>query len=126
VELQNIRDTVGVAAPRLTRFVRDDWACFGPKITEHLPGQSFHQWGMAVDVYVLVGGIAIWQSSSVINVVVEVAKGEGIVAKNHRVPNYLFPWHHLQFSKFETPLHNLHLVGGWSDVERAMAERFDI
>jgi hypothetical protein len=92
-----------------------------------MPGLSWHQWGEAADVYMLVGGVAVWDGS-LMKTVANIAQEVGLVhsAWVDRCEPRRRQWH-VQFRKYDNPFivsakeHN-----DWTDLEREMTKRFDI
>lgn len=120
-EVKNMRSLIGPSAPIMASLLREEWAGFGPPVTDHLPGQSWHQWGQAADIYCLVEGRAIWTGSAA-EAVAEVARFVGLP---HSMD--LFPprrhWH-VQLNRNETPLMVRGLADSWGDIEKAMLLRW--
>lgn len=113
-------------APTLAGLLRPEWAAIGPQATVHLPGQSWHQWGQALDVYVDVGGKAVWEGS-VAMAVAKLAKEVGLEHSYSRKEWEPKSRHwHAQLSRLETPLMVRGLVDSWADLEQVMLERFEL
>jgi peptidoglycan LD-endopeptidase CwlK len=113
-------------ASTMASYVRTEWAGLGPHVTEHLPGSSWHQWGEAADVFVLVGGRAIWDGS-LVKPVADIAEEEGLYHsyKMKRWEPKRRHWH-VQLRKEESPLLIRGFCDSWKDVEMAMLERFEV
>ena len=101
------RGFIASAAPRIAALLKPEYSALGPRMTAHLPGQSWHQLGEALDVYADLGGKAIW-NGSIAHAVAEECKIVGL------------------FHSYETPFHVKGLFDSWRDAERAMLERFDL
>ena len=125
-EVAERRSMIEQQAPKLAAMLRPEFACLGPQVTTHLPGQSWHNWGAAVDIAACVGGRLWWDGSA--------AKKLAMIAKEAGLHHYYFEamWNrtgrawHMQLSKHETPLQIRGLADSWADVEAEMARRFDI
>lgn len=119
------RQTLGSLAPRLASLLKDEYCGLGPEVTNHLPGESWHQWGEAADVYVLVGTVAAWDGSTVKHVA-EAAKEVGLF-HSYEYKGYWLPkrrnWH-VQFRNTETPLRTTGFAPTWRLIEEEMVSRF--
>ena len=113
-------------APRLSNYIKEEWAAIGPQVVLHLPGASFHQWGEAVDLFVDVRGKAAWDGSAA-RLIADAAKELGL---HHTIDHTDWVGRtsrcHVQLSKYETPLHAIDPRRHWEDVEFSMAERFEL
>lgn len=102
-------------AKRLAKLLRPEFAGAGRWATNLAPGQSKHQYGKAVDCYVVKNGRAVWTSADYKRYA-EVARELGLEAG--------FFWTsadpvHVQDEKDPNPMPL------WVDVEKAMVEKFD-
>lgn len=63
---EQIRNTVAMLRRHKANFLADTIYSVGPQhgrwATNAFPGQSWHQWGMAVDSFVVMDGRAVWNS----------------------------------------------------------------
>lgn len=121
-EVQRRRKVLTSAgAPTMASYLRDESAGLGPQSPASLPGQSWHQWGEAADVYVIVGGLSVWAGS--------IAEKVHVLCKELKIVHAMdFPrnrrrWH-IQLREVENPLLIRGFCDGWADVEAAMAEKF--
>jgi hypothetical protein len=125
-DVDRARKLIFKRAPKLAAMLKDEWACFGPQATIHLPGQSWHQWGEAADVCAIVGGRAIWDGA----VTKKIAEKCAAIGLRHSLLEK--SWYgsyrhwHVQLSKEETPLMVRGLADSWAMVEEEMEKRFDI
>jgi peptidoglycan LD-endopeptidase CwlK len=90
--------------------------CSGPKVTNALPGQSWHNWGFAVDSYVDNHGTAVWDANHVgYRVMAEEAKKLGLE------PGFYWKFRdapHVQLPKEGKP------PATWREINQAMREKF--
>ncbi len=117
-------DTLNNAgAQRIAALLRPEFAGLGPPCTDNLPGQSWHQWGEAVDVYFSFGGVTFWEGT-IAKRCARVAGQLGLVHSDSLLPRRRH-WH-LQLRKEVVPLLCRGFVDSWSQVEEEMVRRFDI
>lgn len=124
--LQAEKILVKAKAPRLANLLDPKFAALGPRITSRLPGNSWHQWGEAADIYALVGRKAIWDGSTA-RVTASVAKKLGLyhsTAMKTWEPKSRH-WH-LQSSSKDSPLFERGLVDSWEELEKKMSESWDL
>lgn len=108
------------SAPRIANLLSKNFCSLGPRMTEHLPGQSWHQWGEAADIFVEVGGLSVW-TGSVVRPIVEIAKNIGLEHSSaHKEWSPFSRNWHVQTSAYETPLMVPEFLESWSDVEERM------
>ena len=120
------RQLIEKVAPRLASLLKEEYALFGPPATAHLPMQSWHQLGEAVDVCAIVGGKATWDGSAA-RLIASVAKEIGLAHScNEKNWDPKSRHWHMQLRRQETPLMIRGLCDGWADVEREMLERFEV
>jgi hypothetical protein len=101
------------AKPELTQF--------GSKF---LPGQSWHQYGEAVDLFTVVAGKAVWDGSTAERLH-RLSETVGVFASAKQLSwtTRSKKWHFQQRAE-ETPLSLRGFADSWRDVERMMNERF--
>ena len=126
VDILRVKKIISKSAPLLASLLKEEYAAIGPQCTTHLPGQSWHQWGEAVDIFAIVEGIAIWEGS-IARAVADIAEKVGI---NHSYNRKFWQpksrhWH-VQLNDQETPLLSRDPYRNWEDVEVSMLERFDL
>ena len=120
------RGLIANVAPRIAALLRPEWAALGPQMTSHLPMQSWHQLGEAVDTYVDVGCKAIWEGSTA-RFVAGICKEVGFYHSwNEKMWEPKSRHWHVQLRRAETPFMVRGLFDSWGDAERAMLERFDL
>lgn len=98
----------------------------GKKITNALPGQGWHQWGLAVDCFVSVDGRAMWADDpdtpedefEGYRVYADVAADMGLDPGGHWTR--FKDWPHVQWR----PGSIIQQAGGWEAVDAVMRERF--
>jgi len=115
------RDRLAAAgAPYLSRVLMDAGPSSGKWATNALPGQSFHQFGEAVDCFVVgPNGEAIWDDRHPgYKFYAERAQFHGLTAGYFwgSSPDAV----HIQFRPASSPLHIL----SWPQIDKAMKERF--
>ena len=116
---------VAAGATKLASLLLTEWSAFGPVATCHLPGNSWHQWGMAADVAVDVGGVLVWSGSTMRDV--------GVVAECIGLRHFAMrtSWEaggsrcHVQFPTSETPLNTQRFCPTWKQLEEEMLVRYD-
>jgi len=118
------RSVIAAAAPTMASYLREEWCGFGPQLTSNLPGQSWHQYGEAADVFAVVGGKALWEGSLMKRISALVAEA-GIFT-----PATSLAWRrslanrwHVQLRREETPLMVRGFCDSWVDVDRMMVEK---
>ena len=124
-EVEIRRRVLEPLAPRIASLLKDEYAGLGPEVTTHLPGDSWHQWGEAADVYVLVGSVAVWDGSTVKHIA-EAAEEVGLCHSFTYKKSWLpkrRQWH-VQLRNTESPLRTTGLAPTWSLIEREMVARF--
>lgn len=112
-------------APYLARIIRDVGPQSGPKVTNAIPGLSWHQWGEAMDCFWVVDGGAEWSTRRKIDglngyaVYADEAEQLGLTAGGHW--QSFKDWPHVQLRPDGSPasLHSL------EDIDAEMARRFD-
>ena len=113
-------------APKMAALLKPEYAGLGPQMTSHLPMQSWHQLGEALDVYAVVGGKAIWEGSAA-RLIAEVCKEVGLYhSYNEKVWEPKSRHWHVQLRKKETPFMIRGLFDSWADAEAAMVVRFEL
>lgn len=121
---RQIRDLEENGAPFLAQVIRDAGPQNGPKVTNALPGLSWHQWGEAIDCFWLVDSAAEWSTQRKINGVngYAVYAGEatrlGLDAGGHWTS--FKDWPHVQLRGESSPA-RLHPL---AEINDAMAEKF--
>lgn len=107
-------------APWLAQVLLDAGPAHGPWVTNALPGQSWHNYGEAVDCFVVVNGSAVWDANHPGYIAyARLAKEAGLTAGRY--------WKgatdpvHVQFRQQSSPLH----IMSWPEVDQAMKEMFD-
>jgi peptidoglycan L-alanyl-D-glutamate endopeptidase CwlK len=110
-------------APRMANLLREEYACSHPPRTNHLPGQSWHQWGEAMDYCLIVPGVGAAWKGTPYSLMKKVAKEAGItssmgwsIAKDSN---------HVQLQESYTPLVAKFNMS-WTDVDRRMWEVYDL
>ena len=124
-EVEMTRDVVAASAPVLAGLLRHEFAGIGPRITSRLPMHSWHQLGEAVDVAVMVRGVAIW-SGSLIDRVMGIASEIGLCSCANDPHLSRITKCHVQLRRAETPLHVRGLFDSLGDAEREMLERYEL
>jgi peptidoglycan LD-endopeptidase CwlK len=113
-------------APRIAELLKSEYAGLSYPGSYHLPGQSWHQWGEALDVYAVVGGKAIWEGSAA-RLIAEICKEVGLYhSYNEKVWEPKSRHWHVQLRKKETPMLIRGLADSWSEVEQEMLKRFEV
>lgn len=119
------RAVIAAAAPAMASFLREEWAGFGPQLTRNLPGQSWHQYGEAADVFPVVGGKALWEGSLTKRISsLAVEAGLFTPASSVTWRRSLANRWHVQLRREETPLMVRGFCDSWADVDRMMVERY--
>ena len=82
---EQIRDVIGMLRRAGATYLSDVLIRVGPQYgrwaTNALPGQSWHQWGQALDCFVVAGGKAIWSSTHPGYIrYAEIAEAQGLTA----------------------------------------------
>lgn len=117
-EVVQARETLKNSAPRLAGLLLCLVNSEGRELTTHLPGNSWHQWGEAADVFCVVGGKAVWEGSTH-RIIAEEAKKVGLHGRGRS------PWH-LQLREENSPLLVRGLVDSWEGLEKEMLARFEL
>ena len=125
-EVQNAKQLMGYTAPKLASLLSEEFCGLGPPATCNLPGQSWHQWGQAVDIYVVVGGVAVWEGS-IAKSVAQLAQKIGMFHSYFQRAWWMQKRHwHVQLRPQETPLLIRGLCDSWSELQKYMEERFEL
>lgn len=112
-------------APTLASMLSTHLAGSVPyETTEHLPGQSWHQWGMAADLYFVAGNTAQWTGplfrmiSSLINAadLIHYTNHETLFGKPH----------HVQLNRHVSAFDSRQFLEGWADAESRLLRAFRI
>jgi D-alanyl-D-alanine carboxypeptidase. len=112
-------------APFLAECIDSVGPQSGGRVTNAIPGLSWHQWGQALDCFWLVDGKAEWSTRKVINghngyqVLADEAERLGLTAGGHW--SSLKDWPHVQLDRASSPL-----SGGrkLAQIDAEMAARF--
>lgn len=110
-------------AIKLAEMLKIEYAGLGPPLTDSLPGQSWHQYGEAVDVYFLVGGVTIWEGTPARRCA-RLASEVGLHHSYGMLPRRRH-WH-MQVRKEESPLLVRGYMNSWFDVEEEMNRVYEI
>ena len=125
-DVKRRRDFISKSAPRIAALLKPEYAGLGPQMTSHPPMSSWHQVGEAVDVYVNVGGKAIWDGSTAL-AIAGLCKEIGLPhSYNEKTWEVKSRHWHVQLRRAETPFMVRGLFDSWADAERAMLEKFDL
>ena len=125
-DVERRRDMIARVAPKMAALLKPEYAGLGPQMTSHLPMQSWHQLGEALDVYAVVGGKAVWDGSTAL-AIASLAKEVGLPhSYNEKTWEVKSRHWHIQLRRKETPFMVRGLFDSWADAERAMLERFDL
>jgi hypothetical protein len=120
------RDAIEKAAPKLASMLLPEWSGLGCEISRHLPGQSWHQWREAVDLYTIVGEKALWDGSTQ-RVVADLCSEVGIFhSYNEKYWQVKARGWHVQLHRPETPMMMRGFIDSWTELEAAMEERFEL
>jgi peptidoglycan LD-endopeptidase CwlK len=108
------------ASPWLANILASQPPTHGKWATNALPGQSWHQFGEAVDCFVFKNGSAIWDAShpGYVNYAL-IAQDHGLTAGRFWKGNDSDP-PHVQLRKDSSPLH----IMSWTQIEAEMRKRF--
>lgn len=125
--VSSTRERLSAIAPKLASLLKDEYAGLGPYGSIRLPGESWHQWGEAVDVYGTIGGIASWDGSTqrvIANMCVSIGLFHSYEPRWSWKP--ISRHWHVQLRREETPLILRGFVDSWKQLETAMAKRFEL
>lgn len=79
-----IKNAIAMLERNKAPFLANCLASVGPQsgrwATNALPGQSWHQYGLAVDCFALVDGEAVWNSNGLYRTYADVARSHGLTA----------------------------------------------
>lgn len=106
-------------APWLAAVLEQAGPSSGPWATNALPGQSWHQFGEAVDCFVVKNGVAIWDPAhpGYVNYAL-IAQNQGLTPGRYWKGAADPP--HIQLRTVSSPLH----IMGWPEIEAQMKKRF--
>jgi hypothetical protein len=119
-----IRELEDGGAPYLARVIRDVGPQNGPKVTNALPGLSWHQWGEAMDCFWVVDGAAEWSARRKLDglngyaVYADEAEALGLTAGGHW--RSFKDWPHVQLSPEANPTRRYSLA----EIDAEMMRRF--
>ena len=123
-EITIMQETLAKSAPTMASLLSLEGSGLGPRMTEHLPGESWHQWGEAADLYVVVNGRAIWEGGWAMKLVAELASKVGLYhSYTAKFDSGYRKWH-AQLRRQETPLHIRDFCESWQFAEEEMHRRF--
>jgi hypothetical protein len=121
-EVAGTRNSLSGRCPTIASLLRDEYAAWGPQATDNLPGNDWHQWGQALDVFVDVGGTAVWSGSLhyVVNLIAEELGFFGMFGPRESAKRY-----HLQLRRFRSVLSDRDFAGNWSGLEKRLLATYD-
>lgn len=111
---------VNCGAPTLASLLREEWCLKGRQETRLLPGQSWHQWGEAVDFMIQIDGRSVWFGSGY----KKLADEAQLLGLSPRFSNtFERDPEHIQLRSCEVMI----MDGGisWPELESQMLSRFD-
>ena len=124
-EISTVRESLTKVAPRLALFLREEWAGNFRPLCQELPGNSWHQWSTAVDVYPLLGGKKLVGTS--LNVrVAELAAEAGLLSGVEGLAGAPLKPHHFQLSRYRYPIFDRDGAGNWGEIDAWIAEVYDV
>ncbi|UFW64309.1 M15 family metallopeptidase [Rhizobium laguerreae] len=97
----------------------------GQRVTNSLPGLSWHQWGEAADCFWAINGVAEWSASQIVDGIngyqVYAGKGKALGLDAGGLWKTFKDWPHLQVRSVGSPI-----LAGYSlaDIDATMQERF--
>lgn len=119
------RATFARSAPLLASLFKCEWCSLGPRETVHAQGQSWHALGEAVDLFAVVGGMAIWEGS-VARAVAESVREAGLWHSYHELMWQPRSRHwHVQLSRYEVPLMVRGRFDSLAEMEAELLRRFE-
>lgn len=112
-------------APTLASMLSTHLAGSSPcEITDHLPGQSWHQWGMAADLYFVAGNTAQWNGPLFRMIGSLINSADLIHYTNLDIlmgrPN------HVQLTRHLSAFDSRRFIDGWAEAESRLLETFCI
>lgn len=112
-------------APTLASLLSVDLAGSIPyETTEHLPGQSWHQWGLAADLYFVAGNMAQW-TGPLFRTLGPIIKSADLVHYTNNDLLFGKP-HHVQLNKHLSAFDSRMFLESWSDAEDKLLQTFRI
>lgn len=112
-------------APTLASLLSTHLAGSVPyETTEHLPGQSWHQWGMAADLYFIAGNTAQW-SGSLFRAISTLIKSADLIHQTNHETLTGKP-HHVQLHRHSSAFDSRQFLEGWADAESRLLHAFGI
>lgn len=119
-------DNLVHSAPKIANLLKGEYASLGPQITAHLPCQSWHQLGEAVDVYANVRGSAVWEGSMA-HVLMRGCQALGLYhSLNEKQWEPKSRHWHVQLRRSETPFMVRGLFDSWAIAEEEIEKRFTL
>lgn len=112
---------LGETAPKLVECV-EDLGYILPFGSKFFPGQSWHQWGQAADVFLQFINKAVWGGSPA-EKLEEACKKVGLWTG--KMVGHGRPWH-VQLRKEENPLMVRGLCEGWAELEQTMCDYYEM
>lgn len=110
-------------APFLARTLETVGPRSGPHVTNALPGESWHQWNMALDCYWELNGKAIWSTATRSNgvngykIYAREASKFGLTSLGAK---FRWDWNHVQLPQADSPLS----FKSWAQIDKAMKEKY--
>jgi peptidoglycan L-alanyl-D-glutamate endopeptidase CwlK len=120
---EHVAELRDAGAPFLASCIQDVGPHSGTRVTDAIPGLSWHQWGQAVDCYWSVDGRAVWDEDELhggvngYRVYAEEAQAEGLIAGGAWS---MGDWPHVQLPFSANPGR----LYGLDEIDAAMQERF--
>ena len=111
-------------ADYLAKILKDVGPQHGDPVTNALPGASWHQWGVALDCFWLVGGVAEWSTTRIVNGIngyklyADIAEDLELTAGGHW--SSFKDWPHVQKKGASSPLQE----HSWSEINAKMLQLF--
>lgn len=118
-----------MGAPYIAKVLTDVGPQYGPSVTGALPGESWHQWGLACDCYWKVDGRSVWDMGLQIDIPgvgsvngyhfyqsVAQVKGAHKITFNRGTVD----WPHIQATPYGGP----GSLYSWEEINDAMYQRF--
>lgn len=126
--IQEINNNIAMLRNKGANFIAKVLEDVGPQhgdpVTKALPGASWHQWGLALDCFWVVNGVAEWSTQRQVNGVngyrfyADAAEGRGLTAGGHW-PTFK-DWPHVQASGPSSPLGKF----SWAEIDAEMQRLF--
>ena len=126
-EIAVYRDILlGAEAPVLASLYKDEYTAISPPVTQFGPGMSWHQWGLAADIFQVVDGKAKWTGPEQKELARKAKRIPGLFGCSMTTRTVEMPHFHYQDNFYGTPFLKPNFIRHWRDIERKMRQKYEL